>query len=77
MILIIVLGVVSMVLPSVSVGLYAIPLLGCELAMSAIFTFSITPLAFVLAIVSNLVLAVALVVALSFMFRNEKIMFNK
>ncbi len=77
MILIIVLGVVSMVLPSVSVGLYAIPLLGCELAMSAIFTFSITPLAFVLAIVSNFVLAVALVVALSFMFRNEKIMFNK
>lgn len=77
MILIIVLGVVSMVVPSVSVGLYAIPLLGCELAMSAIFTFSITPLAFVLAIVSNLALAVVLVVALSFMFRSEKIMFNK
>lgn len=77
MILIIVLGVVSMIVPTASVGLYAIPLLGCELAMSAIFTFSITPLGFVLAILSNLVLAAALVVALSFMFKSEKIMFNK
>lgn len=77
MILIIVLGVVSMVVPTASVGLYAIPLLGSELAMSAIFTFSITPLGFVLAIISNIVLAALLIVALSFMFKSEKIMFNK
>ena len=77
MILIIVLGVVSMVVPSASVGLFAIPLLGCELAMSAIFTFSITPLGFVLAVLSNIALAAVLIVALSFMFRSEKIMFNK
>lgn len=77
MILIIILGVVSMVIPGASVGLYAIPLLGCELAMSAIFTFSITPLGFALAIISNLVLAVILVVVLSLMFCSERIMFNK
>lgn len=77
MILIIILGVVSIVVPSASVGLYAIPLLGSELAMSAIFTFSITPIKFVLAIISNIVLAITLVVVLSFMFRSERIMFNK
>ncbi|MDE6441411.1 MAG: ABC transporter permease, partial [Clostridia bacterium] len=77
MILIIILGVVSIVIPSASVGLYAMPLLGSELAMSAIFTFSITPIKFVLAIISNIVLAIALVVVLSFMFRSERIMFNK
>ena len=77
MILIIILGAVSMVIPTSSIGLYAIPLLGSELALSAIFTFSITPLGFVLAILSNIVLAAALIVVLSFMFKSEKIMFNK
>lgn len=77
MMLIIVLGVVSMILSNPSVGLFAIPLLGSQLAMSAIFKFSLPPLGFVLALISNLVLAVALVVVLSFMFKSEKIMFNK
>ena len=77
MIIIIVLGVVSMVIPSASVGLYAIPLLGCELALSSIFTFSITPLGFILAILSNVVVAAALIVVLSFMFKSERIMFNR
>lgn len=77
MMLIIVLGVVSMILQNPSVGLFAIPLLGSQLAMSAIFTFSLPPLGFVLSLLSNLVLAVALVVVLSFMFKSEKLMFNK
>lgn len=77
MIVIILLGMVSMFISSPAVGLYAIPLLGSGLAMSSIMTFSITPLAFVLAVISNLVIAAALIVALSFMFKSEKIMFNK
>lgn len=77
MILIIVLGVVSMVVPTASVGLNAIPLLGSELALSSIFTFSITPLGFILAILSNMILAAGLIVLLSFMFKSESIMFNK
>lgn len=77
MILIIILGVVSMVVSHASIGLYAIPLLGCELAMSSVFTFTITPAGFALAVISNLILAAVFVVVLSFMFRSERIMFNK
>lgn len=77
MIVIILLGMFSMFISSPSVGLYAIPLLGSGLAMASIMTFSITPLAFVLSVISNLVVAAALITVLSFMFKSEKIMFNK
>ncbi len=77
MIVIILLGMFSMFISSPSVGLYAIPLLGSGLAMASIMTFSITPLAFVLSVISNLVVAAALITGLSFMFKSEKIMFNK
>lgn len=61
MIVIILLGMFSMFISSPSVGLYAIPLLGSGLAMASIMTFSITPLAFVLSVISNLVVAAALI----------------
>ncbi len=77
MIIVILLGLASMFTTAPALGLYAIPLLGSALAMSAVFTFSITPLAFLLSVLSNLVVAAALVVGLSFMFKSEKIMFNK
>lgn len=77
MIVIILLGMFSMFISSPSVGLYAIPLLGSGLAMASIMTFSITPLAFVLSVISNLVVAAALITVLSFMFKSEKIMFKK
>ena len=77
MIVIILLGMFSMFISSPSVGLYAIPLLGSGLAMASIMTFSITPLAFVLSVISNLVVAAALITVLSFMVKSEKIMFNK
>ncbi len=77
MIVIILLGMFSMFISSPSVGLYAIPLLGSGLAMASIMTFSITPLAFVLSVISNLVVAAALITVLSFMFKSEKIMFGK
>ena len=77
MIVIILLGMFSMFISSPSVGLYAIPLLGSGLAMASIMTFSITPLAFVLSVISNLVVAAALITVLSFMLKSEKIMFNK
>lgn len=78
MIVIILFGVVAMFMSAnPAVGLFAIPLLGSALAMSSILTFSITPLAFVLSIISNLVVGVAFIVALSFMFKSERIMFNK
>ncbi len=78
MIVIILLGVASMFLSANgSLGFYAIPLLGSGLAMSAIMSFTASPLGVVLSIVSNLVLTAALVVLLSFMFKSEKIMFNK
>ena len=60
-----------------AVGLFAIPLLGSGLAFSALMSFTLTPLGFVLAIISNLVVAAALITLLSFMFRSERIMFNR
>ena len=77
MIIVILLGVFAMFGSSTSTWLYAIPLMGSGLAMSAIMTFTITPLAFVLAIASNFVLAALLITAISFMFKSEKIMFNR
>ena len=77
MIVIILLGVFSMFTTAPAVGLYAIPLLGSGFAFSSIMTFNISPLGFVLAITSNLVVASALIVVLSFMFKSERIMFNR
>lgn len=79
MIVIILLGVVSMFFTTTTppVGLFAIPLLGSALAISGIMAMSVTPLAIVLSIISNFVCAVALIVLLAFMFKSERIMFNK
>lgn len=77
MIVIILLGVVSMFSSTPATGLFAIPILGSGLAMSAIMSFSITPLQFVLALISNLVFAAVSVVVLALIFKSERIMFNK
>ena len=77
MIVIILLGVFSMFTTAPAVGLYAIPLLGSGLAFSSIMTFTISPLGFVLAIISNLAVAAVLIAVLSLMFNSERIMFNR
>ncbi|MDE6597889.1 MAG: ABC transporter permease subunit [Clostridia bacterium] len=78
MIVIILLGVASMFLSAgASLGFYAIPLLGSGIAMSAIMSFTVSPIGVVLSVISNLAVAAAFVVLLSFMFKSEKIMFNK
>ena len=77
LIVIILLGLVSMFTTSSAIGLYAIPLLGSGFAFSSIMTFTMSPLGFVLSIISNLAVAAILIVILSFMFKSERIMFNK
>ena len=77
MIIIILLGVLSMFTTSPALGLYAIPLLGSGFAFSSIMTFNISPLGFVLSIISNLIFASVLIVVLSLMFKSERIMFNR
>ena len=78
MIVIILLGMASIFLASSpALGLFAVPLLGSGLAMSAIFTFTITPAGFLLAFFSNLITAALLILVLSFIFKSEKIMFGK
>ena len=77
MIVIILMGVFSMFTSAPALGLYAIPLLGSGFAFSSIMTFTISPLGFVLSIISNLIVAAVLIVLLSFMFKSERIMFNK
>ena len=77
MIVIILLGLFSMFTSSPAVGLFAIPLLGSGLAFSSIMSFTITPLGFILSILSNLIVAAALITLVSFMFKSERIMFNR
>lgn len=77
MIVIILLGLFSMFTSTSAIGLYAIPLLGSGLAFSSIMTFTVSPLGFALSIISNLAVAAILIVLLSFMFKSERIMFNK
>lgn len=77
MVVIILLGLFSMFTTSPALGMYAIPLLGSGLAFSSIMTFTISPLGFVLSIISNLAVAAVLIVLLSLMFKSERIMFNK
>lgn len=77
MVIIILLGIFSMFTSEPTLLMYAIPLLGSGLAFSSIMTFTVPPLGFVLSVISNLIIAVVLVVALSLMFKSERIMFNK
>ncbi len=78
MMVIILLGLASMfVSANPSLGLFVIPLLGSGLAISSVMSFTATGAGVALAILSNVVLAVLLTVLLSFMFKSEKIMFNK
>ncbi len=78
MMVIILLGLASMfITANPTLGLFAIPLLGSGLAISAVMSFTATWAGVVLAIISNVVLAVLLTVLLTFIFRSEKIMFNK
>lgn len=77
MIVIILLGIFSMFTTAPALGLYAIPLLGSGLALSSIMTFTVSPIGFVLSIVSNLAVAAVLIALLSLMFKSERIMFNK
>lgn len=79
MILVIIFGMATMIFSSTTphVALYLVPLLGSGLAMSSIMSFSLNPLGLALSIISNLVVSVALVILLAFMFRSERIMFKK
>lgn len=76
MIVMILLGVVPLAIPSPALGLYAIPLIGSALAISATLSATYSVLGFVLSIISNVVVSAALIVLISYMFNKEKIMFN-
>lgn len=77
MVVVILMGVFTMAVPSAAIGLYAIPLLGSAIAFSSIMNFSLSVAGTLLAIFSNLALAVTLAALLSFMFKSERIMFNR
>lgn len=78
MIVIILMGMASMFISgSPAIGFYLIPLFGSGIAIANIMAFTISPLAVVFSIISNLVVAVLLIVLLSKMFKSEKVMFKK
>ena len=77
MIVIILLGLASMFVTSPALGWYFIPLLGSGLAISGVMAMTASPLGVVFSILSNLVLAAAIIVLLAFMFKSERIMFKK
>ncbi len=57
--------------------LYLIPLYNSVQSLHAVFSFSVVPLNLVIAVISNIVYTLALVFLLTWMFKNEKIMFRK
>ena len=77
MIVFILLGLASMFITAPAIGWYFIPLLGSGLAISGVMSMTASPLGVVFSILSNLVLAAALIVLLAFMFKSERIMFKK
>ena len=76
MILLILLGVVPLAITAPALGLYAIPLLGSALGISSVLTYTAPPIGLVLSIISNVVTAGILVIVISCMFNDERIMFN-
>ncbi len=77
MIVIILLGLASSMVPFTSIGYYLIPLMGSGMAVSSIMGLSVNGLGVALAVLSNLVAAAGLTVLLAFMFRSERIMFKR
>lgn len=77
MILIMLLGLFSMFSQEASVYFALIPVFGSALALTAITSFTVTPLVIVLSILSNLALTAVFVTLLTLAFKSEKIMFNK
>lgn len=77
MIVIILLGLASSMVPFTSIGYYLIPLMGSGMAVSSIMGLSVNGLGVALAVLSNLVTAAGLTVLLAFMFRSERIMFKR
>ena len=77
MVLVMVCALVSMFVPSASVGLYFVPVLNSSLCISTVLSGTMSALAFGITVAVNIVAAALLAVLLAVMFNSEKIMFNR
>ena len=57
--------------------MYLIPVFNSAMLITDVMSLAVTPLNFVITLVSNIVYACALVFVLARMFKSERIMFNK
>ena len=77
MVLVMVCALVSMFVPSASVGLYFVPVLNSSLCISSVLSGTMSALSFGITVAVNIVAAGLLAVLLAVMFNSEKIMFNR
>lgn len=78
MMIIILLGVCAMFISGTpALWLFVIPLMGSGLALSSIMSFTASGLAVGMAILSNVILAALFIVLLAFLFKSERVMFNR
>lgn len=77
-IIVLVVGLLSSLVGSgVSPFMYLIPIYNSAMLITDIMALTVSPVSFIITIVSNLVYASALVFLLTRMFKSERIMFNK
>ena len=77
MVLVMVCALVSMFVPSASIGLYFVPVLNSSLCISSVLSGTMSALSFGITVAVNIVAAGLLAVLLAVMFNSEKIMFNR
>ena len=77
-IIVLVVGLLSSLVGSgASPFMYLIPIYNSAMLITDIMALTVSPVSFIITIVSNLVYASALVFLLTRMFKSERIMFNK
>ncbi len=77
MILVMICALVSMFVPSASIGLFFVPVLNSSMCISSVLSGTMSAAAFGITVAVNIVAAALLSVLLAFMFNSEKIMFNR
>lgn len=77
MILVMICALVSMFIPSASIGLFFVPVLNSSMCISSVLSGTMSAAAFGITVAVNIVAAALLSVLLAFMFNSEKIMFNR
>lgn len=76
MVLVMIGAVVSMFVPTGTIGLYFVPILNSAMCISSIMSGAVSVAGFAITVCMNIAVTVLLAIGLAVMFNSEKIMFN-